>query len=429
MADGLELSFGLWRWVKRWRVELAVAIGAVIIRGLFAHLVGAGWAGLALAAGVGAAIGTPGHPGYLVPQLIRSQGRWSWERALGSVYPATSPAVLDHGIDRAGRWADVHVPAGGTVAELVAKADAIAACFGVMTVRVRPELHNAGRARLQALRRDPLEAVSAQAWPWAGSRATSLWHPVPIGVDEDGQLVQVILFEHNLLVGGEPGAGKSVAISQLVAAAALDPFATLWLVDGKVVELAAWRHCAQGFAGADINEATLLLLRVQQVMDDRYRQLLEAGRRKVVRGSGLHVVVIDELAVYSSWPERKARDHFAEVLRDLVARGRAAGVVVVVATQKPSSEVVPTSLRDLFGYRWALRCTTHAASDTILGSGWATAGISSASINPAQRGVGWLLHESGQPVRLRAFHLDDHDIDAIAGRAAALRTKGQVDDR
>jgi DNA segregation ATPase FtsK/SpoIIIE-like protein len=292
-----------------------------------------------------------------------------------------------------------------------------------MAVRVRPEPRNAGRARLHALPRDPLEAASAQSWPWADSPATSLWHPVPVGVDEDGQPVSLTLFEHNLLVGGEPGAGKSVALSQLVAAAALDPFATLWLLDGKVVELAAWRRCARGFAGADITEATLLLLRVHQMMDDRYRELLEAGRRKMAHGSGVHVVVIDELALYSTWPERKARDHFAEVLRDPVARGRAAGVIVVVATQKPSSEVVPTSLRDLFGYRWALRCTTHAASDTILGSGWATAGISAASINAARRGVGWLLHESGQPVRLRAFHLDDHDIDAIATRAASLRTE------
>jgi hypothetical protein len=429
MAEGLDLGFGLWRWVKRWRVELAFAIVAVILRSLLAPLLGAGWARFALVAGVIAALGTPAHPGYLGPLLVRSRGRRSWERALGSVYPAASPTLLDHGIDRAGRWAVVHVPAGGTVAELVKKADALAGCFGVMAVRVRPEPHNAGRARLQAVRRDALEVVSAQAWPWPDSRATSLWHPVPVGVDEDGQLVAVTLFEHNLLVGGEPGAGKSVAISQLVAAAALDPFATLWLLDGKVVELAAWRRCARGFAGADITEATMLLLRVRQVMDDRYQQLLEAGRRKIAHGTGLHVVVIDELALYSTWPERKARDHFAEVLRDLVARGRAAGVIVIVATQKPSSEVVPTSLRDLFGHRWALRCTTDAASDTILGSGWATRGTSAALINPAQRGVGWLLHESGQPVRLRAFHLDDHDIDAIAARAAALRTERQADDR
>jgi S-DNA-T family DNA segregation ATPase FtsK/SpoIIIE len=49
--------------------------------------------------------------------------------------------------------------------------------------------------------------------------------------------------------------------------------------------------------------------------------------------------------------DRKQRTEFAEVLRDLVARGRAAGVIVCAATQKPASDVVPSALRDLLGFR------------------------------------------------------------------------------
>jgi S-DNA-T family DNA segregation ATPase FtsK/SpoIIIE len=45
------------------------------------------------------------------------------------------------------------------------------------------------------------------------------------------------------------------------------------------------------------------------------------------------------------------------LLRDFVARGRAAGMVTVATTQKPSADVVPTFLRDLFGFRgwWRTR--------------------------------------------------------------------------
>jgi len=53
----------------------------------------------------------------------------------------------------------------------------------------------------------------------------------------------------------------------------------------------------------------------------------------------------------------------------VVARGRVAGMVTVATTQKPSADVVPTFLRDLFGFRWALRRSTPQTSDTILGSG------------------------------------------------------------
>jgi hypothetical protein len=95
-------------------------------------------------------------------------------------------------------------------------------------------------------------------------------------------------------------------------------------------------------------------------------------------------------------------------------------MVTVATTQKPSADVVPTFLRDLFGFRWALRCSTPQASDTILGSGWASEGYSAASIDPAARGVGLLLQEGGVPVRLRTCWLD-LDLADLARRAELLR--------
>jgi DNA segregation ATPase FtsK/SpoIIIE, S-DNA-T family len=136
-------------------------------------------------------------------------------------------------------------------------------------------------------------------------------------------------------------------------------------------------------------------------------------------GLPLHLVVCDELAFYLTLPDKKQRQEFAELLRDLVARGRAAGVIVCAATQKPGADVVPTALRDLFGFRLALRCSTPQASDTILGQGWATA--DAATIPGGQRGVGYLLAEGERPVRVKGFYLDDAEVQAIAERATARR--------
>jgi DNA segregation ATPase FtsK/SpoIIIE-like protein len=133
-------------------------------------------------------------------------------------------------------------------------------------------------------------------------------------------------------------------------------------------------------------------------------------------------VVVDELAVYTATGDKKLCDKFSNLLRDLVSRGRAAGIIVVAATQKPSSDIVPTSLRDLFGFRWALRCSTPQASDTILGSGWASRGFTASTIDAADRGVGLLLAEGGMPVRLKAYYLSDDDLKVLARRAEALRT-------
>jgi hypothetical protein len=95
-------------------------------------------------------------------------------------------------------------------------------------------------------------------------------------------------------------------------------------------------------------------------------------------------------------------------------------VIVCAATQKPASDVVPSALRDLFGFRLALRCNTPQASDTILGQGWATLGHSAATIAPGERGIGLLLAEDGTPIRMRGYYLGDQELDQLAGRAAAL---------
>lgn len=94
---------------------------------------------------------------------------------------------------------------------------------------------------------------------------------------------------------------------------------------------------------------------------------------------------------------------------------------MIAATQKPQHDVIPTALRDLFGFRWALRCSTPQASDTVLGAGWASRGHTASDINSAHRDVGQLLHEGGQPIRLRSHYLDDRNLAAIADRAEVLR--------
>jgi hypothetical protein len=406
-------------WLRRFEVGAAVTV--VTARTVVSHLAGPGVADDLLLVGVAVVLGVPAWRDRLAGHLISVRRRRRWANTLGAVIaePGT-PRVSATGTTSGSEWAQVRIGPGSTVEDLAGQVTAIAACLAVETVRVEGHPSNAGWATVTALRTDPLSRP-APPWPWAQAARTSLWEPVPVGIDEAGRSVNVSLAEHNLLLGGEPGAGKSVALSQLVAAAALDPTAGLWLLDGKLVELAPWRPAADGWAGVDIADAIAVLREVQDVMDSRYRDLLDRGRRKISPGSRLEVVVIDELAHYLAWGDKKPRDVFTDLLRDLVSRGRAAGVVVIAATQKPSSDVVPTILRDLFGYRWALRCTTNAASDTILGSGWAAQGSTAASIAPAARGVGWLLHESGLPQRLRAHHLDDPAIGAIAARAATLR--------
>jgi hypothetical protein len=424
---------GVARFVSWWRLELAVGVPL---------LVGSWWLAArvpllgALPLVAALALVTAVRPvRRLVNDLLGKElARRRWYRAchaaaLPVFVKRTQPQVQSARLVPAGDVLDVLVPFGASVADLEAGRDVLAAALHARDVTVTRDPMNARKARVLVARRDPPGDGDPIAWPNETAPRLSLWEPIPVGVGEDGDPVTVSLVERNLLLGGEPGAGKSAAMSLLVATAALDPDVTLWLLDGKRVELATWNGCARFAVGPDLGEALGVLRSLQTDMDRRYDELLARRLRKVTRdsGLGLQVVVVDELAFYLNVGDRKARQEFAELLRDLVARGRAAGIIIIAATQKPSVDIIPSALRDLFGFRWAMCCSTPAASDTILGQGWASRGYSAAEIDSGHRGVGYLLHEGGTPVRCKAYYLDDATLDDLAHRAETLRGTNVID--
>ena len=163
---------------------------------------------------------------------------------------------------------------------------------------------------------------------------------------------------------------------------------------------------------------------LQTMIDERTEWLLDHRKRKITPDMGfpVYLVAVDEIAYFSATagtpPDPK---RFNPLNRDIVARGRAPGIIAIEATQRPSADIVPTSLRDLFGYRWAFRCSTEASSDTILGHGWASKGYTAEDIDPQARGVSWLRAEDGIPRRVKAAYLSDEHIIALAEQATALR--------
>ena len=99
----------------------------------------------------------------------------------------------------------------------------------------------------------------------------SMFDPVHLGRDEYGQPVYVDLAERNMLLGGEPGAGKSTGLNLITAHGALSHDCKLILVDGKQVELGPWRACADGFIGPSIKDAIEAFEAFQATMNDPLR--------------------------------------------------------------------------------------------------------------------------------------------------------------
>ena len=418
---------GLLRTCWWWRTELALCAVLVAFAWWTDAHVGRAVSAVSTAGLVALASLSP-WPRKLFGRLLAGErGRRRWHRAVRQV---GLPALHDRATEvvrsrpvPAGDLLTVAVPYGSAVADLENASGVLAAALHARDVRVSRDRANARHAHVLVLRADPLGEAEPLVWPWSDRDEVSLWEPVPVALDEIGTTATVVLPERNLLLGGEPGGGKSVALSLLLAAAALDPAVHVWLLDGKRVELAAWNRIARAAIGPQVDDAIGVLRSLQAEMDARYEQLLADGHRKVRRDLGmpLHFLACDELAFYLHAGDRKASGEFATVLRDLVARGRAAGIVVAAATQKPSTDVVPSSLRDLFAFRWAMRCTTPQASDTILGQGWASQGCDASDVELSHKGVGYLLAEGAVPLRCKAFHLDDDLVGELAVRASNTR--------
>jgi hypothetical protein len=324
------------------------------------------------------------------------------------------------------------LPSGIPAKKALGAADGISGAFGVSVQQVsQTRGDREGRIRLRVSLRVPF-SDKAPKGPLLTAERVNLWRPIPMGVSLRGDLVDVAWVERSGLFGGEPGSGKSAAANELLLAAALDPTVRLYLADGK--------------AGADVTpfepiatmydtdgEPQQLLAILDHIWNteipERRALAKEHGSRKLTEEMAavdprvcLAVLLVDEWSSYGAAAPPKIREEMERLLRLIVQQGRALGVITLAATQKPDSDSVPTGIRDILSIRWAMRCLTPQASDTVLGQGYSSAGHNAQTILKSQRGVGILMSgESAEPELVRGHYYDDDQVTAILKRAYALR--------
>ena len=335
----------LWRLARG--LVLVACAGLVMLAVIAAHL--ARWAAR-----------RGGRPSGVVRALVAPE---RWQRAA----PACSPklATLRGRVRRVGGYTATpsggiyHVDLPGGVSHLDLAPEAVASAFRARSALVTRGTHG-HRADVRVRYRDLLaRPVPAPLPEWSEHRVT-------IGRDEDGAPLTVDLGVSHAALGGASRSGKSNALHQIIAAYAAHPDGRLYLLDGKEgAELGAWSERADGFDDGRDGEHYLALLRV--VLDEVKRRNLAnaaAGRRVSIDDAPV-LVVVDEVASYS------ARDRgFDELLGDLMRRGLATGVRVVLATQKATRDSIPTLLRDLCETRVGFKCGSAEMGVAILGQAY-----------------------------------------------------------
>jgi len=315
---------------------------------------------------------------------------------------------------RSGYWRATITPVGDlvTLDKLSKHADDFAVMLGVASVSFLWTV-NAEISIVAASVNIPVVEVPAVVVPHVVS-PVELLSAVPVAVDMDGQPFKLSVIDNHILLCGESGGGKSSWIWSLVvglAPAVRAGVVKLWGVDPKQLELAiapAWwdRYaCNQG-------EMTNLIAEFEQEMRARNGSL--AGKMRKFRPSEefpLNVLIVDELADLITGVEKKESEKVNRLLTNILRQGRAAGYVVIGATQSPLKEAVPC--RDDFITKVGLRMRSSLV-DILMGTGAKEAGCRCWEI-PYKTGAGtaFVIGESGQVARVRARWFDDDIIQRL----------------
>jgi S-DNA-T family DNA segregation ATPase FtsK/SpoIIIE len=254
--------------------------------------------------------------------------------------------------------------------------------------------------------------------------------PVGLGKDISGRAVFFDLSEMpHLLVAGTTGSGKSVMLNGLLTSLLLttDPRQVkMVLIDPKRVELSQFARVPHLITPVvtDVKKAANALAWAVAEMERRYEVLEKIGVRSV---DGYNdraetqmpyvVVVIDELADLMMQAGAKVED---AIIR-LAQKARAVGIHIVVATQRPSVDVITGMIKANVPSRIAFAVSSQVDSRVILDSPGAEALL----------GMGDMLYKpvsAARPSRVQGAFISEAEVDRVAS-ATVEAASGRVEAR
>jgi S-DNA-T family DNA segregation ATPase FtsK/SpoIIIE len=250
-------------------------------------------------------------------------------------------------------------------------------------------------------------------------RSIDSWLRIALGKDVAGQPVSADLAEMpHLLIAGATGSGKSVCINAITACLLLDNTPDdlrLLMVDPKMVELTNFNGIPHLLAPVvtDVEEVVRALRWVTRQMDERYRLFSDTGTRNIDAYNRLMVsreqgklpqivVLIDELADLMLTAPDEIERHICRIAQ----LARATGIHLVIATQRPSVDVITGLIKANFPARISFAMTTQVDSRVILD----TAG--------AEKLLGrgdmlYMASDSSKLQRLQGCFVSDAELDRL----------------
>ncbi|MEW2076778.1 cell division protein FtsK [Streptomyces sp. NPDC013433] len=344
--------------------------------------------------------------------------------------------------DGPGWRAEGNLPYGVTVTDVIERRERLASGLRRPLGCVWPEAvtdEHTGRLVLWVGDED-LKTAKKPAWPLLKSGTVDLFKPVAYGTDQRGRWVEVTLMFIAGVIGAIPRMGKTFLLRLLLLIAALDPRAELHTYDMKgtgdldpVGEAVSHRHGVGEedetirYAIADFRALREELRRRTKVIRSLPRDICPESKVTSQladkRSLGLHpiVVAVDECQVLFEHAEYGKE--FEEIATDLVKRGPATGIVLLLATQRPDAKSLPTGISANAGARWCLKVMGQTENDMVLGTSAYKRGVRATMFAWGDKGLHYFVGEGADARIVSAAFVDAPGAEAIAARARKVREK------
>jgi DNA segregation ATPase FtsK/SpoIIIE, S-DNA-T family len=343
--------------------------------------------------------------------------------------------------DGPGHIAIVDLPYGVEASDVVARRGKLASAMRLPMDQVWPEPAPGHTGRLGLwVGYEPASQMKQPPWPLLASSAkVDVFKPFPFATDPRLNTVDVELMFRNWLFGGQPGSGKTFALRDLVVAAGCDPRVEIRGYELKGVGdfAVAAPLMAEYGNGFDDDTLAACFAFIEWLYEEcrrrskriaHYAKLGKAPENKVtpelasLKGSGLHPLVawFDELQELMT--SRYGKDA-GELLEKVIKLGRALGVIILIGTQIPDKDSLPTGITRNVNSRFCLSVADQTANDMILGTSAYKQGYRATVFQPVVE-AGWgVLRGFGKPASVRSFYVDTHQAGRIVERAIAVRVK------
>jgi S-DNA-T family DNA segregation ATPase FtsK/SpoIIIE len=326
--------------------------------------------------------------------------------------------------DGPGHLAIVDLPFGVEAGDVCGRRGRLASGLRLPLDQVWPEPAPGHTGRLALwVGYEPASQMRQPAWPLLRDGQVDVFKPCPFATDPRMNVIDAELIYRNWLFGGQPGSGKTFALRLLVLVAALDARAEIrgyelkGVGDFAVVEPVCAEY-GNGFDDETLARCAAMFDWLYAECERRskriahYARLGKAPENKVtpelasLNGSGLHplVVFVDEIQeLFLSKHGKEA----AEVAEKVIKLGRALGVVLLLGTQIPDKDSLPTGITRNINTRFCLSVADQVANDMILGTSAYKLGYRATVFEPGTE-AGWgILAGMGKPGARRSFYVDN----------------------